>query len=279
LLPLVFAAKVIKEFNLKTILIPKTGTIVPEYKRDFYLPDPSINSHVITITDFTRKYLIDNYNIPEDDISLIYQGTDISSFKPERNIIRESKTRYTLPDDSFPIIGNIGSLEERKGQSLLLESFKDVLKTFPKSFLIFVGDGPDEKMLKEKVSELKIDKNVKFFPFTREPNYVYGRIDILTLPSLYKEGLPNVLLESLAMEIPVIASNIAGVPEIVIDGETGFLSEPGNQEQLSTLIVKMASDREKMKLMGLTGRKYVTENFDKSRQFKIFLDFFSKIIT
>jgi len=273
----VFAAKVIREFNLKTILIPKTGTIVPEYKREFYLPDPLINSHVITITDFTRKYLIENYNIPKEGISLIYQGTDISSFKPDNDIITESKKRYLLPDDIFPVIGNIGSFEKRKGQSVLLESFKNVLKVFPKAFLIFVGDGPDEKMLKAKVSDLNISDSVKFFPFTREPNYVYGRIDMLTLPSLYKEGLPNVLLESLAMEIPVIASNIAGIPEIVIDEKTGFLTEPGNIKKLTDLIIKMASDRKKMKNMGIAGRKYVIENFDKSRQFNMFLDFFSKI--
>ena len=76
----VFAAEVIKEKGLRTTLVPKTGTIVPQYKREFYLPEPSIRSTVIAITEFTRESLLNTYRIPEEMIELIYQGTDVSLF-------------------------------------------------------------------------------------------------------------------------------------------------------------------------------------------------------
>lgn len=275
----VFAAKVIKKFNLDSVLLPKTGTIVPEYKREFYIPDESIKSHVITITDFTRKYLIENYKIPEDEITLIYQGTDITSFKPGSHIFEESKRRYLLPDSSYPVVGNVGSFEKRKGQKILIDSFKDVISEFPDAKLMFVGDGPDEELLKARVKEYDLQESVKFFPFTREPQYVYGRIDLLVLSSLYKEGLPNVLLESLAMGIPVIASDIAGIPEIVIEEKTGYLVKPGDKKQLTDSIIKMVSDIEKMREMGRNGIEYVISNFDKKRQFDSFLRFFNKIVS
>ncbi len=80
----IFAGKCIKEDKLDTILIPKTGTIVPEYKREFYLPDESIHSSVITISEFTRKHLIDSYHIPDHQVKLIYQGTDVKRFTPSK---------------------------------------------------------------------------------------------------------------------------------------------------------------------------------------------------
>ena len=73
----------------------------------------------------------------------------------------------------------------------------------PNIHLILVGDGPDEGMLKGLVREKGLDDHISFFPFTQEPNYVFERLDITILPSLYKEGLPNVLLESMSMGVPV----------------------------------------------------------------------------
>ena len=78
----VFAAECIRNGNLKTILIPKTGTIVPSYKREFYLPDERIQSYVISIADFTRRYLLDDYKLPAERVKLIYQGVNISHFSP-----------------------------------------------------------------------------------------------------------------------------------------------------------------------------------------------------
>ena len=79
----VFAAKCIADAGLDTVLEPKTGTIVPDYLAEFYAPPYDIRSHVICITDFTRRYMIDTYGIPEDRVSLVYQGTDVATFTPD----------------------------------------------------------------------------------------------------------------------------------------------------------------------------------------------------
>ena len=75
----IFAAKCIKKANLKTILIIKTGTIVPTYRKEFYLPDSSIPSFVVTITEFARRYLIEKYNISKMMVDRIYQGISVDS--------------------------------------------------------------------------------------------------------------------------------------------------------------------------------------------------------
>jgi len=274
----VFAGECIKENNIDTILIPKTGTIVPEYKRQFYLPDESINSAVIAITDFTYKYLIDSYQIPENLIALIYQGTEVKRFTSNKERKRDSFTRYPLPENASPVLGNVGMFEERKGQFILLEAISKLIKgPFPNLHLILVGEGPDEQMLKNKVIKMGLGNNVTFFPFTREPMYVFERIDILVLSSLYKEGLPNVLLEAMSMNVPVISSKMAGVPEIVKNGKTGYMVEPGKSGQLAEAISKLWSDKTAYKKISRNGRKLMEESFDKEVQFSKFLEYFHRI--
>ncbi len=274
----VFAGECIRENNIDTILVPKTGTIVPEYERKFYLPDESIRSTVIAITDFTYRYLIDSYKIPEDLAELIYQGTDVKRFTSNEERKRDSLKRYPLPENASPVLGNVGMFEERKGQVVLLEAVSKLVKDrFPDLHLILVGEGPDEQMLKNKVREMKLGDNITFFPFTREPMYVFERIDILVLSSLYKEGLPNVLLEAMSMNVPVVSSKMAGVPEIVKDGKTGYMVEPGESGQLALAISKLWSDRAAYKAISANGRKLMEESFDKEVQFAEFLEYFHRI--
>jgi glycosyltransferase involved in cell wall biosynthesis len=233
---------------------------------------------VITITDFTRRYLIDTYHIPEHLIELIYQGTDVARFTPDPERAREAVERYPLPDSASPILGNVGSFEERKGQVVLLEAVSKLVNgNLPNLQLILVGEGPDEEMLKSKVQEMGLAKNVSFFPFTREPMYIFERIDILVLSSLYKEGLPNVLLEAMSMRTPVVSSKMAGVPEIVKNGETGYMVEPGKSDQLANAIRTLWSDQDTYKKMSENGRKLMESKFNKEAQFKKFLEYFQRI--
>jgi glycosyltransferase involved in cell wall biosynthesis len=275
----VFAAKCIKESNLKTYLVPKTGTIVPEYHRKFYLPDETINTSILTITRFTRQYLIDAYKIPASKITLIYQGTDVERFQSTEAGKREAMRRYPLPANASPILASVGSFEQRKGHPVLFEAISQLVAgSLPNIHLMMVGDGPDEQALRDKVNELAIGRNVSFFPFTNEPQYVFERADVTVLPSLYKEGLPNVLLESMSMGVPVVSSNLGGVPEIVINGRTGFMVEPVNSDQLAQAIQKLWNDRTGYMKMRQNARQLMTENFDKEHQFDQFLKYFRSLL-
>jgi glycosyltransferase involved in cell wall biosynthesis len=275
----IFAAYCIKHGNLKTHLIPKTGTIVPEYLRQFYLPDETISSSVITIADFTRRYLIDTYKIPAEIVTRIYQGTDIRLMTSTTKDRAESLKRYPLPESASPIIGYAGSFEHRKGLPVMLDAVSNLASgPLPDIHLMLVGDGPDEEMLSERTRSLGIEKNVTFFSFTREPKFIFDRIDITVLSSLFKEGLPNILLESMAMQVPVVSSNLGGVSEIVINGETGYMVEPGDSEQLADAILKLWSDQAAYLQMSKNTRQLMEEKFDKETQFKQFLEYFEACI-
>ena len=97
------------------------------------------------------------------------------------------------------------------------------------------------------------------------------------LPSLYKEGLPNVLLESMSMGVPIVSSNIGGVSEIVMDGETGYMVEPGDKSALANAIKKIWVNQDNFQEMKMKARKLITENFNKATQFERFISHFQAI--
>ena len=274
----VFASRCIQEGGLKTHLIPKAGTIVPEYVREFYLPDERIKSSIIAITDFTRRYLIETYHIPEEKVALIYQGTDTQRFQDSGSGEREAQKRYPLPDDASPILGSIGSFEQRKGHPVLFDALKKLVNgPLPNAHLMMVGDGPDEAMLKKRVRTLGLERHVSFFPFTEEPNYIYERLDVTVLPSLNKEGLPNVLLESVLMGVPVVSSNIGGVPEIVIEGQTGYMVEPGDASALAEAVNRIWMNQDIYMILKTRARQLVIDKFNKETQFERFISHFKKL--
>jgi glycosyltransferase involved in cell wall biosynthesis len=275
----VFAARCIDEAGLDTVLVPKTGTIVPEYKREFYAPTQEIRWNVVAITNFTREYLINTHEVPADRTALIYQGSDLELFTPSEEQNAEALKRFPLPEGVAPVLGNVGSFEHRKGQEDLLDSLDQLREHLPKVHLMLVGDGPDEEMLKGKVAKMGLEDHVTFFPFTREPVYVFEVLDILVLSSRYKEGLPNVLLEAAAMSLPLVSTKLAGVPEIVFEGETGTMVEPGDVAGLADAVARLWADPEACRRMGHRGRRLMEERFDKKRQFDAFLEYFAAIST
>jgi glycosyltransferase involved in cell wall biosynthesis len=274
----VFAARCIAAAGLQTHLIPKTGTIVPEYERRFYRPTEAIASSVIAIADFTRRYLVETYGIPEEFIALIYQGVDTRRFRSTAASRKEARVRYPLPETATPVLGSVGSFEHRKGHPVLFRAVRQLKAgSLPDIHLMLVGDGPDETLLKNMAKELGLSNHISFFPFTSEPNYVFERVNMTVLPSLYKEGLPNILQESLAMRVPVISSRIGGVPEVVFDGQTGYMVEPGSSDELAEAILKLWTDQKGYLKMCARAREVITERFSKEDQFERFLEHFRSI--
>ena len=170
-------------------------------------------------------------------------------------------------------------MENRKGQIILLQAVKRLLDSgeLPNIHAMFVGEGPDEEMLKAVTKVYGLEDHVSFYPFTSEPNYVFDRIDILAFPSLYKEGLPNVLLEAMSMKLPVISTDIAGIPEVVKNDETGYLTTPGNVEEFCDAIEKVWESPENCLKMGENARKLVEEKMNKVEQFDAFREFFQTL--
>jgi len=274
-----FMAECIKEAGLKTYLIAKTGTPDPTYKTHFYggplIADKQCS--VITIAQYTKDYIVENMGVPAENITNIYNGTDTSKFKRTPDMAEEALKRYpcATPTDAF-VVGCIGSYETRKAQSLLLKAAKKLIDDgrLKNIHCLLVGEGPDKEMLSGLITELGISEHVSLCEFTKEPFYVFERCKVIALPSTGKEGLPNVLLEALAMEKPCVATNAYGMPEVVVEGKTGYTFPSGDVDALADALVKIGGvSVEEQAKMAQTGKEMVFAEHDKLAQFEKILEY------
>jgi glycosyltransferase involved in cell wall biosynthesis len=170
------------------------------------------------------------------------------------------------PSDAAKRIISVGRLSAEKGQAGLLEAFATVAGSDPDLELILVGDGPERQRLRAITDRLGISGRVIFAGRLgeREALDQIARADILVLSS-FMEGLPIVLMEAMATGTAVIASRVAGIPELVEDGKSGLLFTPSNWDELASCIRRLAGDDGLRKELARNGRAVVEAQFDVKR--------------
>jgi len=282
-----FIAECIQQAGLKTFLVAKTGTPDASYEAEFYggplLKTSPPQCCTITIAEYTRKFIMDNFGIDGGFIQTIYNGTDTAKFKRTPEMAVEAKKRYPVPEGAF-VVGSIGRFVPVKGQKVLLMAAKKLIESgkLPNVHLLMVGEGESKDMITTFVAENNLTANVSICEFTKEPFYVFEAIHVVAMPS-FLEGLPNVLLEALAMETPCVASRIMGCPEVVVDGVTGYCFEAGDLKDEATwdkmaegcadAIAKIAAlDDAGRAAMAEAGKKMVFQEHDKVKTFQKILD-------
>lgn len=195
---------------------------------------------VIAVTEALKKSMID-LGIPASKIDVIQNGVDSKLFKPMD--MNECRKKLNIGRNRKVILF-AGNFVPVKGVKYLLEAFASLCeKKYPLS-LILIGDGPEEKLLKERCKTLAIDDTVKFIgrkAHDEMPEWI-NSADILCLPSI-NEGCPNVVLEALSCGKPVVATRVGGLLEIVDSEEVGVLVEPVNPGKLSDALNKALGER------------------------------------
>lgn len=157
----------------------------------------------------------------------------------------------------------VGRLAAVKGVALLLQAFAKLLRAHPEAKLRLVGDGPERDGLEAMARALGVEEAVTFLGYLGQED-VAGELDaadMLVLPS-FAEGVPVVLMEAMASRIPVVASRVAGVQELVEDGVSGAVLPPGDVETLVETLIRLLSNPETRAQMGQAGRAKVEAEFD-----------------
>ncbi|MFH1313869.1 MAG: glycosyltransferase [Candidatus Eisenbacteria bacterium] len=200
------------------------------------------------LTGETRKYLKQDRKV-----HTIPSGVNIERFKP-----RAAKPA----NDPHLTIGVVKRLEKTAGIEYLIRAFALLLEFDPFLSLVIVGEGTEEEALKELCLSLDIGGSVRFTGFVENERIpaLLNRMDMLVLPSI-SEAFGVTALEAAACGLPVIASNTGGLPEVVLDGETGFLVAPKKPEAIVRKAVLLIKDAGMRQRMGEAGRKFVEENY------------------
>ena len=198
-----------------------------------------------------KKIRGDVYDIPP--------GIDAEKFKLINNNIR---SEYSIENDD-KILLFVGRFAPLKNLPFLIEGFKEVLKQRDNIKLMLVGEGPLENRIKKLVKNYKLQKSVIFTGRidNKELAKHYSAADIFVMPSVY-DNFPNAVLEAMACELPVVATNVGGIPMQVEHGENGFLIESSNVQQFKDAIITLLDDESLAKEMGKRNRKEVKEKYN-----------------
>jgi glycosyltransferase involved in cell wall biosynthesis len=162
--------------------------------------------------------------------------------------------------DAAPIVGVVARLSYEKGVDLALVAHRLVTHRWPGARLWVVGDGLEQAALMRRAERLGIAPSVEWLGYQEDLGQLYRRMALLLIPSR-SEGLPNVALEAMAYGIPVVATAVGGVPEVVSNGRTGFLVSPGDPDGLASRVIDLLGDPALRRRLGRAARDEVVARF------------------
>lgn len=215
---------------------------------------------LVCVSEADKKLILKYKTISENKIIVIKNGIDLKKFQIDQQRIEEKKQNLRLRNNF--ILTTIGRLHQPKDCSIILKALKLIISQIKNVKLLIIGDGPLQEPLEKEAKNLGLREYVKFLGFQEDVPILINLSDLIILSTKW-EGLPLVPLEAGAGKKPVIASDVEGVREIIINKKTGYLFKPGSEKDLAEKIFQLTKSEELRKKIGESAFKFISENFDQ----------------
>jgi glycosyltransferase involved in cell wall biosynthesis len=220
-------------------------------------------SKIIVVGDRQRDEIASFGVAPRDKLVPIRLGLELQPFLRAED--RRGELRAELGIDAHvPLIGVVARLVPIKAHAMFLQASAIVRQREPMAMFLVVGDGERRAELEALVARLQLTDAVRFLGWRNDMPRVYADLDVVALSSL-NEGSPVSLIEALAAARPVVATAVGGVPEVVLDGQTGLTVPPSDPRAMAQAIVRLLEDRRMADELANAGRRHVYPRYDSSR--------------
>jgi glycosyltransferase involved in cell wall biosynthesis len=233
-----------------------------------------ITDAFIAVAETHRRYLAEHEGCPATKVRVVPNGVDVERFHPRWSdpALREE---LQLPEGA-PVAGIVAALRPEKNHELFLRAAALVGEQVPEARFLIVGDGPRRGQLEDLARKLLPADAVCFLGTRGDVPEVVSLTDVVLLTS-HMEANPVSVLEAMAAEKPVVATRVGSVPETVIDGQTGFLAEPGDARGIADRVVELFGDPERAARMGRAGRERVVAHWSVERMVRGYEDLISEL--
>ena len=211
--------------------------------------------------------------IPSGRIEVLHDGIDVE--KIQHRPVIDLHAEYWLPH-GVPVIVNVGALTGHKGQKYLIDAMPMVLREVPDAHLVIFGEGDLRGPLEKQIKQLSLGKRVLLPGFREDVMSLMKSADLFVMSSV-TEGLGSAVLDAMAMGHAVVGTKAGGIPEAVIQDETGLLVEPADAKALAAAIARLLKDASLRKQFGEAGRARVAEHFGVDRLVEGTLEVYRKI--
>jgi len=192
--------------------------------------------------------------VPKERCVLLENGVDVDHFR-RRRTVAEAKRDLGIPDGRL-LIGAMGRLSEEKAFDLLIRAVDRLIASGRDIELRIAGEGDQLAALENLIHELNRGDRIRLIGFQRDAISFFESMDLFALSSL-REGLPNVVLEAMALGVPIVATRIAGIPRLIQDGENGLLVPPGSVDELVEALGSLIGDPARRSKFAAAGRETV----------------------
>lgn len=228
--------------------------------------------HVVCVS-VAQAVRVRRAGVSPERVSVIPNAIRVDRFEsPDHDYRRRLHDFFATP--RARIVGAAGRLSPEKGFEIFVKAAAAVATRDPSVGFVLFGDGPMRAALEQQIADLGLDATFVLAGFHDDLDGYLPFLDLFVLPS-YTEGLPNVVLESFAARVPVVATAVGGTPELVDDGLSGYLVPAGNANTLAARITELLTDDDKRRRMGDCGHQRVVRDFTftaQARQYQALLE-------
>jgi glycosyltransferase involved in cell wall biosynthesis len=211
---------------------------------------------------------------PEKKLTTIYSGIDFTSYVPQYTAL-ETKQKLGA-EGAWPIVGCIGRLSEQKAQHYLVEAAALLTDKYPQIKLLLVGEGGLRSFLEKQIQDLGLSSNVVLLGERDDIADLLNVFDVYAMSSRW-EGVGRALTEAMHMGLPVVATSVDGVTELISDEKTGLLVPPQNPRSLAAAIDRLSVDRELAKSLGASARQRVKDLMDGQQMVRAIEELYEKL--
>jgi glycosyltransferase involved in cell wall biosynthesis len=210
---------------------------------------------IVATSEQVRSELLD-YGFPPSRVARIPNGVDTGRFAPRHG--RSELKTHLAPEGPLAVF--VGRLDVQKGLECLLRAWARVRAEHPRARLVLIGEGPQAHALQELAGALGVQDEVLFAGAQRDVRPYLQAADVFVLPSL-AEGMSNALLEAMACGVPCVTTRVGGNVDLVTDGETGLLVDPGQEEPLARALLTLLDDPEGAQRLGEAARRRIEQGY------------------
>jgi len=230
---------------------------------------------IVTGSELTRRGLIERDGLEPERVAAFPIGIDVDQFTPGRPD-RDVRHELNLPKE-HRLVGLISYLRSYKGHEYFIEAAARVLSQAKDVTFLIVGEGPEEERLRGRIAALGLSSNVKMLGFRDDLLNVFRSLDLFVIPSVEGDTIPQVLMQALAMGLPVVSTTVGSIPDVVQDGRTGFVVAPRDAGALAGRILTLLDDAALRAEMGRRGRTLVEREYSLSRMLDRLEEVYAKV--
>lgn len=228
--------------------------------------------HIVAVSDAVKNFLVDDIGISKDKVTRIYKGQGIEWYENKELLLPLPEAKPGTVTISFS-----GLIRPVKGVEYLIDAVESLPKEMPVRLLL-VG-GITEKAMEERVKRLcETDSRFAWTGFRDDATVIAGKVDVLVMPTIDREGLSRAVIESMAQGVPAIVSSVGGLPEIVEDGISGLVVPPKDSKALAQAITKLVEDKEYRLRLGAAAKERIRTHFDYRKTGEEFAALFRRLV-